>query len=138
MTSQVIPVEELVVRGVYRIHSRNLTIGAFDGYGFCGIRTKFGDRYTFTEYLWTGTGGTARPLEFIEMLPDDIDLREREPSECSVCGHPAGFIEYDVRPADKPWARGFWTHIVDIEDHEPQPIARIYEPLFDYLDRLQA
>lgn len=46
-----IPLDKCIKRGIYRIRSRNLSIGLFDGEkGFIGIRTKFGDRYLFTEY----------------------------------------------------------------------------------------
>jgi len=46
-----IPLKECIKGRVYRLHSRNLAFGVFDGYdGFIGIRTKFDDRYLFTEY----------------------------------------------------------------------------------------
>ena len=49
----------------YKLHSRNLAIGVYDGNeGFIGIREKFGPRYLFTEYHWDQGPpfGTAIPL----------------------------------------------------------------------------
>jgi hypothetical protein len=45
------PLKECVMGRVYRLHSRNLAFGVFDGYdGFIGIRTKFGERFLDREY----------------------------------------------------------------------------------------
>jgi len=61
---------------VYKIHSRNLGHGVFNKYsnGFIGIRSKFHDRYLFTEYHWdTGEPfGTAKPIEKICEVPSGI------------------------------------------------------------------
>lgn len=61
---------------LYRLLSRNLRCGVFDGaIGFIGIRTKFSDRFLFTEYHWDvgpANGGTARPMNEVCKLPDDI------------------------------------------------------------------
>jgi len=65
---------------VYKIHSRNLSIGVFNKYsnGFIGIRSKFNDRYLFTEYHWdTGEPfGTVKPLEKLSKIPDGIIISE--------------------------------------------------------------
>lgn len=75
-----IPLSECKNRGVYKIDSRNLSYGVFDEKhkGFIGIRYKFGDRYLFTEFHWdTGAPfGTVMPEKFIEMLPEEIELKE--------------------------------------------------------------
>ena len=67
-------------RILYRINSRNLSFGVFniEQSGFVGIREKFGTRYLFTEYHWdTGTPfGTVHPIEELEPLPDDINIKE--------------------------------------------------------------
>jgi hypothetical protein len=60
---------------LYRISSRNLSIGAYDGKeGFVGIREKFGNRYLFTEYHYDQGApfGTVFPLEEIGPLPDNL------------------------------------------------------------------
>ncbi len=46
-------ISECIKGRVYKIQSRNLTYGVFDGKdGFIGIRLKFSSRYLFTEYHW--------------------------------------------------------------------------------------
>lgn len=68
-----IPINELKHRGIYKIRSRNLSVGIYNEVtkGFIGIREKFYMRYLFEEYHWdTGAPyGTVEPLEFIEMYP---------------------------------------------------------------------
>lgn len=83
MAERTIPIDELVPRGIYRLYSRNLLVGVWNGKtdkwcGFVGIREKFGDRFLFSEYHWdTGAPyGTARPLELIGIVPEGIDLQE--------------------------------------------------------------
>lgn len=75
-----IPIEECKHGGLYRISSRNLSLGVFNeaAKGFIGIREKFGDYYLFTEYHWdTGLSfGTVRPEELLEMVPDEIPPTE--------------------------------------------------------------
>jgi hypothetical protein len=74
-----IPLSECKNGFIYRIHSRNLSIGVFNAKdnGFIGIRTKFGDQYLFTEYHWdTGTPyGTVKPKEIVGELPEDIEAK---------------------------------------------------------------
>ncbi len=77
-----IPLAECTVSMAYRLASRNLAVGMFDGAGgFIGIREKFGRRYLFTEYHWdTGEPfGTVRPMEALEpysgaLSEDDLGL----------------------------------------------------------------
>ena len=73
-------------RYVYRLQSRNLSVGVYRetdsgeygiSRGFTGIRTKFGARYLDTE-VWNEPpgNGTATPLEELGRVPDDIELTE--------------------------------------------------------------
>lgn len=99
-----IPLSEVTQRGVYRIHSRNLSIGVFNGAtGFIGIRHKFGSRYLFTEYHWdTGAPyGTVKPQELLEYLPDDVSPYEADPITCGSCGTRAWWTG---PPGPAPWA----------------------------------
>lgn len=75
--------EDLVERGIYRLHSRNLYVGVWDGRrekscGFIGIREKFGEISLFKEFHWDDGApyGTAKPLELLGILPEGIDIRE--------------------------------------------------------------
>ena len=71
-----IPLDRCKKGFLYRIRSRNLAIGVFNGEtGFIGLRTKFGCRYIFTEYHWD-TGhpyGTVCPTEELRELPSHIE-----------------------------------------------------------------
>lgn len=75
-----IPLSECKHGALYRIFSRNLSLGVFNeaAQGFIGIREKFGRYYLFTEYHWdTGAPfGTVHPKELLEMVPDDIPSTE--------------------------------------------------------------
>jgi hypothetical protein len=122
--------------GIYRIKSRNLPIGVFNGVdGFIGIREKFWDYFLFTEYHHdTGPPfGTVTPLELIDEIPFRVHLQEYYPSACSECHLPVEFL-----PEDE--IRGKWVHrkgntFVDENEigHYPRPGAYTYVPLFDHL-----
>lgn len=75
---RMINLSECKKRRVYKLHSRNLSFGVFDGKtGFIGIRTKFGSRFLDTEYHWdTGPPfGTACPEEDTGIdIPEEIIL----------------------------------------------------------------
>jgi len=66
-----IPVSDLKKGHLYRLTSRNLSFGVWDGKnGFIGIRTKFQDRYLDQEIHWDLSNhfGTAKPLEDLGMF----------------------------------------------------------------------
>lgn len=76
-----ISLAECVVGHVYKIWSRNLRYGVYDGKeGFIGIRTKFGARYLFTEYHWDQGPpfGTVKPIEDLGMLPEGIPVQDSD------------------------------------------------------------
>ncbi len=82
---------------LYRIHSRNLSFGVYDGEGgFVGIRVKFGQSYLFTEFHWDRGApyGTVKPLEEVCPLPSDIPCTERQV-------HEYGNSDYAVDPDTK-------------------------------------
>jgi hypothetical protein len=68
--------DQCVTGHLYRIFSRNLRLGIFDGQGgFIGIRTKFGERYLFTEYHWDAPAfPTVKPLEDLGQVPEGMIL----------------------------------------------------------------
>lgn len=78
MTITQIPANDLIERDVYELHSRNLLVGVYNGHGgFIGIRTKFGDRYLFTEVLNDPPGrGTAVALRRLGRIEDDVACQE--------------------------------------------------------------
>lgn len=85
------------IRGrVYRLHSRNLERGVYDGeQGFIGLRTKFGHVYLATEYHWeTGAPhGTASPEADLGLdVPADVPLSDLLPGSVDpLTGRPVRF-----------------------------------------------
>lgn len=136
-----IPLENCRNRGVYRIDSRNLTIGVFDEIhqSFIGIREKFGSRYLFAEYHWdTGAPfGTVRPQEMLTELPDGIELREREETVCGWGG--CGMQAFFVKGKDDS-EFGYWAHKGDKSPlcKTGAPLSATYQPLFNYLEEIEA
>lgn len=64
---------------LYRIHSRNLPYGVYDGRsGFIGIREKFGGLFLFTEYDYDDGPpfGTVIVKEDLGPIPPGIELVE--------------------------------------------------------------
>lgn len=94
--SQVPSNDPLQERGIYRIRSRNLTVGVYDGKGgFIGIREKFGSLYLFTEYAWEQGPpyGTVRieGREGVGWCPPEIKLTETLGTKCGECGEQVTF-----------------------------------------------
>lgn len=100
-----VPIEECERGHVYRLRSRNLAVGVFDGdTGFIGIRDKLGRRYLFCEFHWdTGAPyGTAQPLADLGPVPADIVLAERLGAVDSRSGRPVDF-ERPVAEGGRGW-----------------------------------
>jgi hypothetical protein len=127
-------IEDMVVRRVYAIRSRNLSVGVWNGKsgknaGFIGIRTKFGDRYLFTEYHYDacasfGTVGDARDLGID--VPKDIELRESTPTKDRETDRPVAFDE------ERGW------YFIDTNDasNKIRPCYSTNKKLFDFLDAI--
>lgn len=76
---RMIPMSECLQGHVYRIWARNFNVGVYDGDGgFIGLRTKFKNRFLFTEYHWERGNdfGTVKPYEDVGMMPDWIDISD--------------------------------------------------------------
>ena len=85
-----IPADKCEHGFLYRIHSRNLSLGVCrkekNHVGFIGIRTKFGDRYLFEELHW-GTSehyGTVSPIECLEKCPVEHIVERYDDGKCFV------------------------------------------------------
>lgn len=95
-----IRLEDCRHRGLYRLVSRNLSIGVFNEAtkGFCGIREKFGREYVFEEYHvdYDGPYRTAAPMELLpDELPAGIEPVEHVGgSRCSVCHAEAEYAKW--------------------------------------------
>lgn len=127
-----IPIAELVPRGVYRLHSRNLLVGVWDGgTGFIGIREKFHDEYLFKEFHWEQGSpyGTAKPLELLTTLPEDIEIKEHTPTICTACRKPAHWNKNE----DNEFGKWFHTEDGTLLCEGGHPATSTYKPLFDFL-----
>jgi hypothetical protein len=140
MFNSYIPLESCENKHVYRLHSRNLSIGAFSQVarhaipGFIGIREKFGERYLATEFHWdTGEPhGTAYPIEDLGIVvPEDIDLREYTETIDLTTGRKVTFDRYFCRC-------GGWKFFDTGERSDSiQPFSEMNMPLFQFLDNLK-
>ena len=121
-----IEIEDLIPRGVYKLHARNLTAGVWTGSQWIGIREKFGDRFLDSCEV---PGRTAHAEEFICMLPDDVEMKMYLPTRCQTCGELVDFDRSRGESAQERWGH---THA----DHPVRPASQGYQPLFDFFDQL--
>lgn len=119
-------------RVLYRLHSRNLTLGVFDETrdGFIGVRRKFDSEFLDTEYHWdTGPPhGTAQPLEEITALPPWIRVKERYDTIDRLTGR---LVDFD-RPIDDG-GRGWYFVETDEASEDIRPGSLGYKPLLKWL-----
>lgn len=128
--------KDLVKGNVYKLTSRNLSIGVFNGVdGFIGIRTKFGNRYLFTEIEWDQDKnyGTARALGQLGAIPEDIILREHLGTECEYCHKPVNFDM--TRPERERWHHNDDTLICEGKGYGPVTISN--KKLFAVLEEFE-
>jgi hypothetical protein len=138
-----IPLNECVKGHVYRLLSRNLSVGVFNGnIGFIGVREKFGDEYLFTEYHWDNGApyGTAHPKEDLGPIPDGVELRENGPPVCKKTGRPVTWRNesqywYDGNPSTGRWCYEGTDEPIP-EYPESQAVSPVNTALFDYLKPL--
>lgn len=128
MRSPTLPLlENCIPRRVYKLRSRNLSLGVYNGRsGFIGIRTKFGDRFLFTEYHWDTGSPYGTVMDAIDTgidVSEDIPLIEYLGSEDINTGRLVDYSE------DKRW---YW---VDTGESDPdiRACAISNQPLFNFL-----
>jgi hypothetical protein len=123
--------KNLVPRGVYRVHSRNLVVAVWNGSsGFIGIRHKFDDSFLFTEYHYDDGPpyGTLKPIELITILPEGIEIVESTPTKCTACQKEV------VWEKDKGWSH---SREASPMCDKGSPASSTYKPLFDFLAPLE-
>jgi hypothetical protein len=124
--------EDCELGGVYRLKSRNLRVGVYDGNGgFIGIREKFGDLYLFTEYHFdTGPPhGTVRPTEKLDVSTDGLPIVERFTPACRDCGEEVEFERGET-------GRG-WFHTDGSDEHKAVSVGRPNTVLFTFLSQFE-
>ena len=130
-----INLEDCMARRIYKISSRNLEYGIYDGKnGFIGIRTKFGERYLFTEYHWDSPSfATVKPLKYIDIdLPDNIPLTSGLQSIDKETGRPVDF-DRPVKDGGRGW------YFIDTNEAN-QSIRAIHvqnKAMFDLLEKIE-
>jgi len=134
-----ISLSECKKRRVYKLHSRNLSFGVFDGdTGFIGIRTKFGSRFMDTEYHWdTGPPfGTAHPDEDTGIdVPEEIILHVYDNE-----GNPADKITGRNVAFDKPiteGGKGWFFKDTGESSMNIFPIVFNNKRLFEFLEKIE-
>lgn len=110
LVTAMIKLEQLQRGRVYRLQSRNLDSGVWNGKdGFVGIRTKFGQRFLDIEIHWglSKTFGTAQALESLGTIPESISLNINLGIECGNCHTP---VKYIKPHAEQKQSSGEWLH----------------------------
>ena len=128
-----IPLSECKKGYLYRLRSRNLVSGVYDGKeGFIGIREKFRHTYLFTEYHWEQGApyGTAIPTEELCKVPEDIIIRERDPD--TVDSHTKRKVEFDTPVADG--GKGWFFSDTGESSSEIHPTSYENKPLYDWIE----
>ncbi len=125
-------------RRVYKLISRNLSFGVFDGKRFIGIRTKFGRKLLDTEDHWdTGPPfGTAHPEEDTGIVvPEEIILHV-----CENEGIPVDKITGREVSFDKPVSeggKGWYFKDTGESNGNISPIAFQNRKLFEFLEKIE-
>ena len=144
-----IPLPECKKRTIYKVNSRNLLYGVYDGNeGFLGIRQKFDYKFLFTEYHYDqgAPHGTVRPIEPVEVLPDWIDLKHSLGTICRNCGLLVKSIPITDKPVPVRWEHiPFETYNDETDEtlpfkngcEEASPLSLGNPYLFDFLDNLE-
>jgi len=160
-----IPMSECVAWGVYKIHSRNLTVGVYNPKvgGFIGIREKFGNKFLFTEYHHDKGPpfGTVRPLEKVGDLPEGITRSEHKAHDKGHLWTDSVPIRTMCKEGEKPEPKpmrpvvrrelmegeaphgtrdGFVDLYADTDERLPDdvyPFGQENEELFEYLQKME-
>ena len=113
-------------REVWMVRGRNIQFGVWTGESWIGIREKFGSLFLDDCEV---PGHTCFPVRYVDRLPDEIQMRCTFDAVCQHCDEPVDFDrERETR----------WQHTSAIDcGHRVMPIAKRYQPLFDYLTRIE-
>lgn len=140
MTDGYLPLDACKHGWLYRIRSRNLSVGVYNEpvKGFVGIREKMGHEYLFTEFHYdTGAPfGTVHPMSEIVECPI-TPLTEHLGTVCTEHGRPAHYDDSEpyTDPVAKHTYRGRWKHEDDgtplLDDDSARMINN--DALFEWL-----
>lgn len=127
-----VPLDECVPRRLYKLRSRNLSFGVFDGKdGFIGIRQKFNSKFLFTEYHWEQGHPHGTVFGVVDLgvdLPDDVELCE---SPGTVDQETGRWVQFDRPKVDG--GRGWYFSDTGEASDDIRPVGKSNEALFDWL-----
>lgn len=135
-----IPLHECYKGYVYKLNSRNLSYGVFDGQdGFIGIREKFDSKFLFKEYHYDSPAfATAKPILQIEKIPGWIEIREQLATVCGDCGRLIKAIPIGDTPIPVKWEHVPLGNInVDYSNCRIHPVSLENSYLFDFLKKYE-
>lgn len=132
MKQDYIKMEDCEKGYIYKISSRNLRLGVYDGnQGFIGVREKFGTLYLFTEFHYDQGPpyGTVFPMAKLTPLPDGIQPQECFDTYDKITGRK---VEFDKPVADggRGW---YFTDTGESAGSNVKPTSRTNKDLFNYL-----
>ncbi len=134
-----ISLTECKKRRVYKLISRNLSFGVFDGVTrFIGIRTKFGRRFLDTEDHWdTGPPfGTARPEEDTGIIvSEEIILNAYENEGIPVDKITGRDVSFDKAISDG--GKGWFFKDTGESNKNISPIIFENKKLFEFLEKIE-
>jgi hypothetical protein len=132
-----IPLDQCIHRMIYKLGSRNLSLGVFDqaSKSFFGIREKFDDIYLFNEYHWDNGPpfGTACPYEEVGLLPDNIEVKSNVDTFDQKTKR---LVAFNKEKGDEDRPKGWYYIDTGEYSREIRPTTATYKPLFDYLKPL--
>jgi hypothetical protein len=102
--------------------------------GFIGIRTKFGDRYLFTELHWDSNEsfGTVKPKEDLGPIPEGIPIKEALDTIDKKTGR---VVDFDKPVMDG--GRGWFFVDTGEASRDIFPCRKTNKVLFEYLDKIK-
>jgi len=134
-----INLSECKKRRVYKLISRNILFGVFDGKTrFIGIRTKFGRRFLDTEDHWDTDPpfGTARPENDTSIIvPDEISLCVCENDSIPIDKITGRNVSFD-RPISNG-GKGWFFMDTQESNINISPILFENRKLFEYLEKIE-
>lgn len=144
-----IPRDQCKNRRLYRIQSRNLSLGVFhaETCGFFGLRKKFGHVFAFEEFHWDNGPpyGTVKPLEELpETLPEGIVLAVDLDTICSDCRATSAYIKFPDGEREKTYEDGHkmmitgeWKHLEPTDCPQVSPMSKSNAALERWLKRME-
>lgn len=119
-------------RGVYKLVSRNLSLGIFTNNYFIGIREKFNTKYLSAE-IHHDANGTAKPIELIEYTPSNLELKIFLGTYDKISGKE---VKFDCPVSDG--GKGWFFVENGLSSLDIIPIAKNNANLFNYLNKIQS